>query len=331
MQNLKAKADLSKFWVITPISNVARFKRRYELYHRFKEMCECAGVNLLTVELALGDRQFMITDRDNPNHVQLRSVEEYWHKEVMINAGIEYLAQLDPEAREAAWIDADCRPAQNPRAWFEETWHELQHFEFVQMWEWILDLDYDQNPIGRAGPSFMANYIKYGTPYPEGIMDSENKSQPYAVSWGSPGLAWAANISALNKIGKLPDEAILGAGDWYLAHMLTSGLDFPAMNKYSAGYRNRFIRRQELCERWIKRDVGFVKGLVLHDFHGKKKNRKYNTREQILIENQYDPDLDLKKDSQGIYQLETWDPRQIRLRDQIRQYFRQRNEDSIDA
>jgi hypothetical protein len=57
----KPPADLSRFYVITPISNPRRFARRYELYFVFKEMCQAAGVNLITIEQAFGDRQFMVT------------------------------------------------------------------------------------------------------------------------------------------------------------------------------------------------------------------------------------------------------------------------------
>lgn len=328
----RPKADLSHFYVVAVVSNPIRYRRRYELYWAFKEMCEAAGVKLITVEQAFGHRPYMVTEFNNPYHVQCRSFEELWLKENMINLGFHRALQLDPLAREVAWIDADCRPAMPYIQWFEETWHQLQHYEFVQMWEWIVDLDNDYNPIGKPGPSFMANYIKYGSPYPTGFLDG-NRHNPYhqPVSWGSPGLAWAANIDALDKIGGLPQNAILGAGDWYLAHMLISELDIPGMSKYSSGYRNGFARQQELCNRWIKQDVGYVPGMVYHDWHGKKVNRKYNTRERILIENQYDPNTDIKVGSSGLLQLETWEPRQIKLRDQIRRYFRERNEDSIDV
>lgn len=161
---VKQKADLSKFFVVTIISNPVRYKRRYELYWRFKEMCESAGVQLVTVEQAFGHRDFILTESSNPYHLQLRTVEELWHKENMINLGVKHiLSQFGPDScREVAWVDADCRPAMLPREWFEETWHQLQHYEFVQMWENLIDLDVYHNSIGGPQPSFMSNYIKYG-------------------------------------------------------------------------------------------------------------------------------------------------------------------------
>jgi hypothetical protein len=217
----RVPADLSKFWVITVLSNPIRFKRRYELYWKFAEMCEHAKVNLITVEQAFGNRQFMVTRPDNRYHLQVRTVEELWHKENMINLGVKHACTIG-EVREVAWVDADCRPARTYRDWFEETWHQLQHYEFVQMWENLIDLDYSYNPIGGAQSGFMANYIKYGTPDPSqfhAIQNANEEYYPYSSKiFGRPGLAWAANIDAWNKVGGLIDFSILGAGDWYMAH-----------------------------------------------------------------------------------------------------------------
>src|SRR6185369_13167176 len=65
-------ADLSGFYVIAVISNPARFMRRYELYWTFLEMCQAADMTVITVELALGERPFMVTEQGNPVHLRLR-------------------------------------------------------------------------------------------------------------------------------------------------------------------------------------------------------------------------------------------------------------------
>jgi hypothetical protein len=338
----RVPADLSRFWVITVISNPCRFKRRYQLYWDFAELCYQAGVNLVTVEAAFGDRQFMVTRHDNRFHLQLRSVEELWHKENLINLGIKHACSLAlslnlPPVREVAWVDADCRPSRPGKAWFEETWHELQHYEFVQMWESLIDLNYNYVAVTQAQPSFMANYVRFGFPSPkvfrqmqkESIIEAAAGYGTGSVIFGRPGLAWAANVDAINKVGGLIDCSILGAGDYYMAHGLLGTLE-----KINRGFSNEHIKYmlnwQDRATKWIKRDVGYVSGTVFHDFHGKKVNRAYGTRGKILSENMYNPHTDIKYDSQGLLQLETYSSRQIRLRDQIRAYFRARSEDAIE-
>lgn len=289
-------------------------------------MCEHAGVQLIVVEQAFGDRTHMVTSPLDPNALQVVSVDELWHKENLINMGIAYGLQRFPEAKYVAWVDADCRSARLPRDWFEETWHELQHYEFVQMWESMIDLDWNYQPMGPPQPGFMANYIKYGSPNPQEFRDLEASYYGKKI-FGRPGLAWAASIDALNRVGGLIDFAILGAGDWYMAHGLIGSMKVTSSERCTGAYERKLLEWQVLAERWIKRDVGFVRGLVYHDSHGPKAKRGYGTRGKILTSNAYDPDRDIKYDMQGHLQLETHEPRQLKIRDQIRDYFRKRSDD----
>lgn len=328
----KPQADLSHFFAITVVSNSARYKRRYELYWRFKELCECAGIRLITVEQAFGHRPFMVTDSKNIFNVQVRSHEELWLKENMINLGIQRASQIDPQAREVAWIDADTFPMCTPIDWFEETWHALQHYEFVQMWEYLINFGPQDQPISQPQMSFMSVYAAAGFQVPK----EKNVKHTLAghsgmITLGRPGLAWAANVDALNKVGGLIDFCILGSGDWHMAHGLVGAMEqWSGEFKKLSEYSKCLFEWQEKAERWIKRDVGFVPVTVGHWFHGSKENRRYGSRGKILINNQYNPLTDIKKDSYGLLQLETHTPRQIALRDQIRHYFKGRNEDSID-
>lgn len=337
----KAPADLSRFWVITVISNAARFKRRYELYWQFKEMCDSAGVRLITVEQAFGNRDFMVTEKGNPLHVQVRSIEELWQKENMQNIGLVRMMNVDPTAREVAFVDADCAPLRTPVDWFEETWHQLQHYEVVQMWEKMIDLDIAFNIIAER-PSFMYHYNEFGEPHPLQKIELGKSEEYYHPTgpgkrlFGAPGLAWAWNVDTLQKVsagggGPILDCCILGAGDSYMAHGLLGTISETYQHHaITPAYAKRLLMWQERAERYVKRDVGVVGGTVYHYYHGDKILRKYGSRGGILARNNYDPDTDLKYDAYGMLQLETYEPRQIRLRDQIRRYMKERNEDSCD-
>lgn len=327
----RPEADLSHFHVITVISNPVRYQKRYELYFKFEKLCHDAGVNLITVEQAFGNRPFMVTEPNNKNHVRVRSFEELWLKENMINLGIQRASQNDPKAREIAWVDADCFPMTPSREWFEETWHSLQHYEFVQMWEYLINFGPQNQPITQPQMSFMATYAAAGYKVPK----EKNVRHTLAghsgmMSLGRPGLAWAANLEALNQVGGLIEFCILGSGDWHMAHGLVGAMNQGAKEFKLSKYSECLLDWQDKAEKWIKRDVGFVSTTVGHWFHGNKQNRRYGSRGQILIDHKYDPSTDIKYDSQGLLQLETYTPRQISLRDQVREYFRGRNEDSID-
>lgn len=364
MQHTKVPADLSKFYVVTVISNPRRFKRRYELYLKFAEMCQASGVNLITVEQAFGERQFMVTESNNPMHVQVRGVDEIWIKENMMNLGAQRAALLG--AREVAALDADCFAMIPFREWMEATWHALQHYEIVQMWQWLLNFGPNDELIGDAQPSFMYFYEAHdfsipknwwapqpatidtkplapaATDYVSGSSVLMPGSRFRQDQFGRPGLGWAMNVTAGNHIGWWLDKCILGSGDWHGAHSfvgacteqttLVGTLKGHGSQEYAIPtYTQYILSYQERCEHWIKRDVGYVPVTVGHWWHGKYKDRKYGSRGKILVENQYNPYTDIKYDVHGVLQLETVSARQIRLRDQCRAYFKERMEDSIDV
>jgi hypothetical protein len=306
------------FYVIAVISNPIRFKSRYALYQKFEAEVKAAGAQLLTVECALGDRPHMVTESNNPWHLQLRTWDEIWHKENMINLG---LARLPSNWEYVAWIDADVSFIR--KDWVLETIHQLQHYMVVQMWETAIDL----GPTGSAlatHHSFISQYIK-GKPYCYG-----RPGGYYYEQW-HPGYAWAARREAIDHLGGMIDTAILGAGDNHMAHALIGMLDGSIAKGLHPNYIKHLTTWQARAERHVRRDVGFVPGTICHSWHGKKVDRKYHDRWKILVNHQYDPDLDLKRDSQGLYQLvDHGTLRSSRFRDDLRRYFRARNEDSID-
>lgn len=331
----KQAADLDHFWVITVISNTSMYKRRYELYWPFIEMCHDAGVNVITVEHVLGERPFAVTEPGNPYHVQIRSVEELWLKENMVDLGVHRAKQLDVRAREVAWVDADCQPAtDSARAWFELTWHMLQRYQFVQMWQYLQNYGPQNQPVDGQQLSFMKTYEKMGFRVPASRNIKWDDGHSGFLTLGRPGLAWAANVDALDAVGGMLDFCILGSGDWHMAHGLVGAMKQGSSEfDRAAGahpYRDALFEWQERCTRWIKRDVGYVPVSLTHSWHGNKADRKYPTRGKILGEHKYDPRTDIKYDAFGQLHLETWDDRQISLRDQIRWYMQCRNEDSVD-
>lgn len=311
----------SKLHVIAVISNAVRYESRIRLFKQLEsEMLLNPDVVLHVVEAAFGDREFTVTQPSHLHHLQLRTWDELWHKENMINLGVQRVLQNYPDAEYFAWIDADVR-FQRPD-WAIETMQQLQHHYVVQMWTHAVDL----GPRGEAlqtHHSFIGQYLD-GKPYNYG------KSGKYSPHW-HPGYAWAMRREAWDYLGGLIETAILGAGDNHMAHALVGLLD----QSCPAGLHENYYRRLQTwgnrAEKLIRRDVGVVPGSLVHYWHGKKKDRRYGDRWKILVEHQYDPHEDVRRDAQGLWQLvDHGDLRSILLRDDIRRYFRARNEDSID-
>lgn len=300
--------------VITVISNPVRFKSRYALYNNFKTQIACTGAKLWTVEIAFGDRPFEVTEAGNPFHLQLRSFEELWHKENMLNLIIQRLP-LDWEY--VAWVDADVSFSRPD--WVVETVHQLQHYMVVQMFSKAVDLDPNYN-IMKSHNGFVWSYVQNNYTAPSGF-----GYRKYGL-W-HPGFAWAARKEAIDQLGGLIDFGILGAGDRHMATALIGTVEDSVPPNIGKAYMNE-LKIWEARAKGLSKDLGYMEGTLSHFWHGKKKDRRYTERWKILIDNQFDPDTDIKRDWQGLFQLVG---NKQRLRDEIRTYFRARNEDSIDV
>lgn len=312
--------DLSKFHVITVISNPCRYDTRWNLYKIFDEDITRKGATLWTLEVATGARFPQVTQKDNPQHFQFWNSAlpgEVWHKENMLNLAMSQLTLRCPDWRYVAWVDADIKFEPGT---IEETAHCLQHWDVVQMWSHAIDLGPSDELVNQPQMSYLYCHWK-------GI---EPKSKNGYTIGGHPGYAWAARREALNKLGGFIDWAVLGSADRHMAAALIGKVETSVHGDIHPNYRAKLDVWQQRAEREIKRNVGYVPGTIRHLWHGKKADRGYSTRWKILVDNQFDPDTDLKRDVSGLWQLTTDCPRQIKLRDDIRKYFRARNEDSID-
>jgi hypothetical protein len=319
------KLDISKFYVISVISNPIRFKSRFNLFRKFQEHMAELGVQLIVVEQAFGDRPFVITERDNPFHVQLRTDQELWHKENMINIGIQHLCQIDPDWKYIAWVDGDIRFQRTDI--ILETAQQLQHYDIVQMFSAAIDLDAEQNPL-QTHRGFMYQYFKNNNEPPEKHGEGGYYGAEKGIFW-HPGYAWAARREMINRV-PLFDKAILGAGDHHMALALIGAGDRSLPGNVSQAYKDSVMNWQEMADAQIRRNVGYVNGTITHYWHGSKKNRKYVERWKILTDLKYDPYRDIIRDAQGLYRINpVLGTKSIKLRDKIRSYLRQRQEDCI--
>lgn len=308
--------------VCTVVSNPVRYASRYKLFEAFNAQAGGPHIKLWTVELAYGNRPFVVTEEDNDYHLQLRTPYEIWHKENALNLLMNHICSEYPNAEYFAWIDADVTFVRSD--WAYETLQVLQHYDFVQMFSHAQDVGPKFEPIGSPHVGFMYAFCN---DLPNQAKSDKSVPYGYGTDFAHPGYAWAARRSALDKTGGLLDCAILGSADHNMAMGLVDQMERSIDQRLTEPYKEQMRIWGDRCTKHIQRNVGYVPGMLMHHWHGRKADRLYRDRGKILVENQYNPHYDLKRDTQGLYQLTD---RSVKLRDDIRSYFRARNEDSID-
>ena len=298
-----------KLNVIIVISNPCLYARRYILAREFIKRMEMEeNINLYVVELTYQNQKYFVTDKSNPNHLQLNTKVPIWHKENMINMGVKYL--LPKEWKAFAWIDADIEFEST--TWATDTLRLLNGtFDIVQLWSHATDLDKNENSMSvfnSGGYKFVKNTATY----------NESKG----INYWHPGFAWACTRKAYEKMDGLYDLSILGSGDnIMMLSLLKNGIK--SINEFSSdGYKNSVYDYQNKVKNLR---FGYIPGVIRHFFHGSKVNRKYSERWAILVKHNFDPNIHLTKTKEGLLIPSDKCPKE--LLDDIFQYFSERNED----
>ncbi len=343
--------------VLVPVYNPWRWKSRWKLVERSIQHFVDSGATVYVIEAAFGERDFA-TDEIAPNFIDnrsdisgtapdcdhdaftrgkhkwihVRTSDELWLKENLINYGASLLPH---DWKYVAWLDADIsfvRPN-----WVGETIHKLQHYSFLQMFSHARDCgpDYellDQDYPHADGPSFMKAYM-------DGSLDAlanvglpvSMRTKPRSDYYGGrvwPGLCWATRRDCWDKVGGLFDMAVWGGGDWHMAHALIGKRDSMMRKDLHRNYKAAVSAWADRCDRYIRKNVGCMTGTVLHHWHGPKPQRGYNTKHALLAQCGFDPTRHLKRDWQGLYQLnDDGSDDFVNLRDGFRRIALERNED----
>jgi hypothetical protein len=322
---------MSELYVIAVINNPMNYNSRLNLFNDFVIRMKNYNVKLLIVEAIYGNQSFKVTEPNNPFHIQLKASSIIWQKENLINIGI---SRLPNDWKYVAWIDADI-DFTNPK-WVSDTINELQHYPVVQLFEDAIDLG-PNHEIFNTYKSFASSYVK-GIPY-NGLPVSKKEDKTTGFKYSNPifkksnyiwhsGYAWAATREAIDGIGGLIDWAICGAADHHMICAMIGEVSKSCPHNMNKNYKILLQNFQERALRTLNKRVGYVKGSIYHYWHGKKVDRKYKDRWNILLKNNYDPLIHIHKDSQGLYVLYHG---YESLRIDLYNYFKSRNEDSIDV
>jgi hypothetical protein len=314
--------------VVTSVTNPSRYGSRWRLHEQFVKDCVAQGVTLVTVEGAFAGRVHEVTqphnglDQGNPlvSHYQFRTTDEIWHKENLINLGVQ---RFPHDWKWVAWVDSDVTFLR--RDWAVETIEQLQHFHVVQMFQTAIDL----GPTGHA----FNMYNGFGYSFAENLPEFHVSNGGYyqglkqGGKYWHPGFAWAMRRSAWDELGGLMDFAILGAADHHMALSLVGEGEKSLPHGIHPNYRKHVLEWQHRAAIHIRQNLGYVPGTIAHNWHGKKSDRRYWDRWAILKKHNFNPERDLVRDYQGMWKLSN---EGLRMRNDLRSYFRSRNEDSID-
>jgi hypothetical protein len=297
-----------KLHVIVVVSNPCLFGTRYILMKEFINRIEVEEKNVIlyVVELAYKNQNFIITDKNNKRHLQLRTDCPLWHKENMINLGVKYL--LPKNYKAFAWIDADIEFENN--TWAMDTLKILNGTkDIVQLFSHCVDMAKNKLTM-RVFNSAGYQYTK------------QNQYCGSGDNYWHPGYAWAITSKAYEKMGGLYEQAILGSGDNIMLHCLLKNGINSVKNRYNEDYIDSVVQ----YERKMKNmRFGYTPGIIRHYYHGSKKNRFYHERWEILVKHQFSPYTDITYDDMGII-IPTPQFSQ-EFKQDIFNYFKSRNED----
>lgn len=316
--------DNDPLYVVTSVFNPMRYKSRINLYKDFAKHIEDSGAILYTHEVAFGDRPYTVTEAGNPRHIQTRTKSELWLKENALNLAVQRLPQ---DWKYVAWVDADIQFVRPD--WACETKHLLQHDPIIQMWSHANDLDQDHVPM-QTFRSFAYCY-RHNMERAGSLSDAERlgANYPYGdYDYFHPGFAHAMTREAWNALGGLIDWAILGSGDYNQCMALIGEVHKSVPKQIDKGYLEQLLIWQDRASRYIQGHFGYMPGSINHFWHGPKECRRYKDRWRILIDNKFDPEFDLKRDSFGLWQLTDRNPQ---LHRDIYRYFNERSEDATMA
>ncbi len=302
-------SDAEALHVALVYANPRRWETRRRLFLDCRRHLESfPEVAVHVCELAYGDRPFEVTAAGD---LQLRTHDELWHKENLINLCVR---GFPAGWRYGATLDGDFQMTQI--GWAEEAIQQLQHHPFVQLYSNLIYLSASHRPH-RMMSSFAWNWL--------------NRPDICRADGDSPGAvggAWAFTREAFDAVGGMLDCCICGSGDWHMAFGLIGRSSGNRELKSAHPNYGAAIRAWQSRAQSLRQDIGCIDHLALHHWHGTLQNRGYGSRVSILMDNAFDPLTDIAYDSQGVLRLASSKPQ---LRDNLRAYFRSRNEDSLEC
>ncbi len=308
-----------ELWALTCYFNPSNYRSKPENFRAFRSGLAATGVPLCLVELAFDDQPFMFTSSDAEQLIQIRGGAICWQKERLLNLG---LSALPAECDKVAWLDGDII-FENSN-WAQETARLLESYAIVQPFRWSVRLlpgerwaDYAQLPLGCGD-----NEAHYGVA--DGVSRHGLDSLSSYHLHGHTGYAWAGRRSILQKHGFYQYNP-LGNADLNMACAMFSGCLNLKLERFSAASGRHLMAWAERFYGDVQGSVACADGAVFHLWHGSKENRLYEKRLTVLVDNDFQPEIDLRASSNGAFE---WASDKPALQQWCKDYFIGRQEDA---
>ncbi|HUB63887.1 MAG TPA: hypothetical protein VL996_05485 [Methylocella sp.] len=306
--------------IVTAVANPLRWESRTRLARTaILDWLKEPNVHITLVECAYGARGYELADlaSDKVAHIPVRARTLVWSKENMLNIGI---ARLPQNAKYIGTFDADIH-FRKP-GWATEILHALQIYPVIQPWKTALDLGPNDSLI-QTHISFCSLYHEDKPVVPSGPHFWTFDGGPYA--YAHTGYAWAWVRDILDRIGGLFEVGGMGSADHHMALGLVGEAEKSMPAGTSADYRRDVMTWQQRAMTHANKKLGYVPGIIEHQFHGSKKARAYIGRWAMFLKHGFDPLRDLKKNSYGVIE---WAGNNPELEREWDNYLRSRNEDA---
>lgn len=313
--------DPANLHVIAVFFNFNLSKNLTANFKRFIKHMEALGVTLHIAELVRGNLPFEIIDPDNPHHIGFRTESEFFQKENLANLAAKNAIRRYPDLEYLALIDADVQ-FHSPTV-ITDTLKQLNRYDVVSMWSMACDLGPDGHPMVYPGPDKAQVSKSFGFCHVNGH-ELPHVTKKWGYEW-HPGYAWAIRRQTWEMIEGWYDRSIIGSGDTHMSWAFLGKIGWGLVDNTPQAFREDVERWSRRAAAVVNGNLGYVDGLIHHFWHGRKVDRRYMDRWALVIDNNYDPNLDLWTDHEGLYHLTNRTPK---FRFDLRAYMRARNDDA---
>jgi len=269
--------------------NPCHYKTKLINYKKFYNSIEGSKIDLLTVELAIGDDDFEISDI--PNVIKVRSKSILWHKERLLNIGIKEL--IEKGYKKICWLDADVKFEE--KEWLKNISDELENHMVCRVFTDAIKEGQQTPPTAGLGWAARSELFEKIELYDKGIIGGGDTLNAFAFG-GDILDAFTFHISLEEHLKKILSEEMLI-------------------------HHNKWVKK---CSNIVNGDVGFAKNNISSFYHGHINDRSFKYRPTILTYFKFNPEQDIKLNEYDCYEWATEKPNMHR---RVKEYFINRRED----